>query len=75
MRLPAALEPFPGAPLVVLDGAHTPASARAALEGLRQAWPRRPHVLLLALLAEKQVEAILETLVPSALAVVTTQVA
>lgn len=75
VRLPAALEPFPGAPLVVLDGAHTPASARAALEGLGAAWPRRPHVLLLALLAEKQVEAILATLVPSALAVVSTQVA
>ncbi len=75
VRLPAALEPFAGRPLVVLDGAHTPASARAALEGLRAAWPRRPYVLLLALLAEKQVEAILATLVPSALAVVATQVA
>ncbi len=75
VRLPAALEPFPGTPLVVLDGAHTPASAHAALGGLHAAWPRRPYVLLLALLAEKQVDAILATLVPSALAVVATQAA
>jgi len=75
LKLPASLEPFPGRPVVVLDGAHTPESARAALEGLKQAYPGRPYVLLLAVLAEKQVEAIVEALVPGAQAVVTTEVA
>jgi dihydrofolate synthase / folylpolyglutamate synthase len=75
VRLPAALEPFPGTPLVVLDGAHTASSARAAREALAGAWPGRRHVLLIALLAEKDVDAILAALVPGALAVVTTAVA
>jgi dihydrofolate synthase/folylpolyglutamate synthase len=73
-RLPAALEPFPGTPWVVLDGAHTEASAHAARASLEAACPGRPRVLLLALLAEKRVDAILDALLPGALAVVATQV-
>jgi dihydrofolate synthase/folylpolyglutamate synthase len=74
VRLPAALEPFAGEPLVVLDGAHTASSARAARDALEAAWPGRRHVLLVALLAEKDADAILAALVPGALAVVATSV-
>jgi dihydrofolate synthase/folylpolyglutamate synthase len=73
-RLPAALEPFPGRPLVVLDGAHTAASAAGARAGVAAAWPGRPVTLLLALLGEKDAGAILEALLPGAAGVVATQV-
>lgn len=72
VRLPASLERFAGRPDVVLDGAHTEASAAAAVQALAQAFPGRPCVLLLALLEEKRVEAILDTLLPAAAAVVAT---
>lgn len=74
VRLPAALEPFEGPPLVVLDGAHTVRSAEAALAGVTAAWPGRRLTLLLALMAEKEVDAILAVLGPAAAAVVATQV-
>jgi dihydrofolate synthase/folylpolyglutamate synthase len=74
VRLPAALEPFPGEPLVVLDGAHTAVSARAARDALAGAWPGRRHALLVGLLAEKDAGAILAALVPGAAAVVATTV-
>ncbi|MFM8981249.1 MAG: bifunctional folylpolyglutamate synthase/dihydrofolate synthase [Planctomycetia bacterium] len=70
VRLPASLELFAGRPDVLLDGAHTEASARAAAEAVEAAFPGRPRVLLLALLEEKRVEAILDTLLPGAQAVV-----
>lgn len=72
VRLPASLELFAGRPDVLLDGAHTEASARAAVEALESAFPGRPRVLLVALLEEKRVEAILDTLLPGSLAVVAT---
>lgn len=74
VRLPAALEPFRGEPLVVLDGAHTVESARAARAGLAAAWPGRPLTLLVALLAEKDVDRILEVLLPGVQHVVATAV-
>lgn len=75
-RLPAALERFEGTPPVVLDGAHTEASARAAVEGLAEAeGGSRGYVLVLALLAEKRVDAILDALLPGARAVVATEAA
>jgi dihydrofolate synthase/folylpolyglutamate synthase len=70
VRLPAALELFAGQPDLVLDGAHTEASAAAAVQAVAAAFPGRPRVLLLALLEEKRVEAILDTLLPGACAVV-----
>ncbi len=74
VALPAALEPFPGPPLTILDGAHTEASVRAAREGLEAAWPGRPLVVLVALMAEKEVGAIVPVLARGARAVVATAV-
>ncbi len=70
VRLPASLEWFAGPPGVLLDGAHTEASAAAAVQAVDAAFAGRPRVLLLALLEEKRVEAILDALLPGTAAVV-----
>ena len=58
--LPGRFERLPGAPEVVLDGAHTPRSvAAAAAEAARMARPG-PLVTVLGLAEDKNVEAVLE---------------
>ncbi len=75
ITLPGVLEPLPGragAPLVVADGAHTPASSRATAEAVRAAWPGRRRVLVTALLQGKDAEGVLGPLLEGAFAVVAT---
>ncbi len=74
-RLPAVLETCERAPRVVVDGAHTPSSAAAAVEGMGEAFPdERPRVLLVALLKDKDAGRILAPFAAWADAVVATQV-
>jgi dihydrofolate synthase/folylpolyglutamate synthase len=71
--LPGTLEPLGGDPLVVADGAHTPASGRAARAAADACWPTHRRVLLLAFLEGKDVAGISRDLLPGAAAVVVTR--
>lgn len=57
---------------VLLDGAHNEAKARALAAALREYFPGRPLVLVLGVLADKNVRAIAEQLVPPVRHVVVT---
>ncbi len=71
-RLPGILETLPGRPPVVIDGAHTEASARATARAAKAAWPDRPWVLLVGMLEGKDPRRVLAPLLDGAVAVVTT---
>ena len=49
-------------PWVVLDGAHTPASAQALVSTLREAFPSEPVVLVVAIADDKDHKGILSVL-------------
>ena len=74
VKLPGILEPLDDAPLVLIDGAHTPASARMTRDAIRVGWPDKPVVVLLAMLQEKDVGAVAHALAQDVGAVVCTQV-
>jgi dihydrofolate synthase/folylpolyglutamate synthase len=54
------------APLVVVDGAHNPESALRLREGLREHFPGRRLILVLAVLSDKDLDGIAAALVPGA---------
>jgi dihydrofolate synthase/folylpolyglutamate synthase len=62
-----------GGPEVVLDGAHTPASARALAETFAAEFPGRRAVLVLGLLNDKDGAALIRGLAPITAVVVATQ--
>jgi dihydrofolate synthase / folylpolyglutamate synthase len=62
---PARMEVFPGPPLIVLDCAHNVASARTVVETLDESFPNGRRVLVFASAADKDVPAILRTLLPA----------
>lgn len=71
-RWPGRMEVIrPADPVILLEGAHNPQGAAAAAETLRALFPDRKIVLLLGMLADKDVEGVLEAVVPLAEAVVT----
>jgi dihydrofolate synthase/folylpolyglutamate synthase len=71
-RWPGRMEVIrPADPVILLEGAHNPQGAAAAAETLRALFPDRKLVLLLGMLADKDVEGVLEAVVPLAEAVVT----
>ncbi|BDG61515.1 bifunctional folylpolyglutamate synthase/dihydrofolate synthase [Caldinitratiruptor microaerophilus] len=69
---PGRLEVLREEPLVLADGAHNPAGARALRQALDGLLPERPRVLVLGVLADKQLRPLLDALVPGARAVVAT---
>ena len=72
--LPASLEVVSRDPLIVLDGAHTARSARAANTTLHTWWPGRKRVALVAMLRTKKAEHVLPDLLADAHTVIATQV-
>lgn len=71
-RWPGRMEVIrPADPVILLEGAHNPQGAAAAAQTLRQLFPDRKLVLLLGMLADKDVTGVLEAVVPLAEAVVT----
>ncbi|SPF67569.1 tetrahydrofolate synthase [Propionibacterium ruminifibrarum] len=62
VRAPGRLEAIHHDPLVVLDTAHNPHGVRATLAGLREAFTMRPAIGVLAMMADKQVDAVLDLL-------------
>ncbi len=63
--------PRPLRPIIVIDGAHNPAGARALAATIRQVLPGRRILLVLGLLADKDVEGYLPLVLPPELAEVT----
>lgn len=68
---PGRCEVVPGAPMIVLDGAHNPHGARALAEAL-EAWPQ-PRVLVLAVSSDKDTGGLCEALLPAVSSVVATE--
>jgi dihydrofolate synthase/folylpolyglutamate synthase len=59
-------------PVVILDGAHNPAGARALAASLRAYFPGRPVTFVIGILADKDAGGILAALVPLAARIVLT---
>ena len=68
-RWPGRLQRIPGAPAILLDGAHNPAGARALAAHLAGG---PPHVLLFAAMADKDVPGLARALFPLASGIVLT---
>lgn len=69
---PGRMEVLPGAPAVVLDGAHNAEAAEVLAETLRTVFPGERPVFVMAVLREKPVDRMLRTLLPLGRAVVFT---
>jgi dihydrofolate synthase / folylpolyglutamate synthase len=63
-RWPGRLELFPGAPSVLLDGAHNPAGAETLARALEEMYSRRAVHLVFGVLADKDYPTILRALLP-----------
>lgn len=72
-RWPGRLEVLRRSPLVVLDGAHNPAGARALCRALRALWPGISFVLVLGVLVDKDGEGIVRELAPCAARLIATR--
>lgn len=73
VRMPGRCEWFPGAPPVLLDGAHNPAGVAALVESLPGlVGTRRPRVGVMSVLSDKDVASMSALLVPHLDAVVAT---
>jgi dihydrofolate synthase/folylpolyglutamate synthase len=71
--VPGRLEQVADDPVTLLDGAHNPDAARALAATLRELFPEQPLVLVLGILADKNIAAMVEALAPLARAVVVTE--
>ena len=71
--VPGRLEQVADDPVTLLDGAHNPDAARALAATLCELFPGQPLVLLLGILADKDIAAMVEALAPLARAVVVTE--
>lgn len=72
VRWPGRMEVLrPAEPVFLLEGAHNPQGAQAAAETLRQLFPGQKIVLLLGMLADKDVDGVLSAVTPLAEAAVT----
>ncbi len=72
-RWPGRLEQVAERPRILLDGAHNPAGARALARALREEYRYRRLLLVASIMADKDVEAMLEVLAPLADLVVATR--
>lgn len=72
---PARLEVVRRGPTVVLDTAHNPHGVRATLDGLAEAFDFNPLIGVVGMMADKDVDGVLELLVEAMATIVCTQVA
>jgi dihydrofolate synthase/folylpolyglutamate synthase len=63
-RWPGRLEEFPGAPLVVLDGAHNPAGVDTLIRAIASEYPSRSIHLVFGVFADKDSEPMMRALFP-----------
>lgn len=73
-RWPGRLEVLRRKPLLVVDGAHNPAAARALSLAMREVFPGRRWCLVLGILRDKDVAKICRALLPLATAAIATVV-
>src|SRR5205085_328873 len=73
VRMPGRLEVLPGAPLVVLDGAHNPAGVEALVASIGAATGRRRPVAVVSVLGDKDAAAMIGFLAGACRAIVTTR--
>ncbi len=73
--IPGRLETVHKDPLIVIDAAHNPASARTLAATLKRSELSETTILLLAVLADKDAQGIIEALVPLFSQIVVTQTA
>lgn len=73
LRWPGRFEVVPGAPPVVLDGAHNDGSAVALAATLRREYPRRRVRLVIGLMEGKDARAVIRPLLPHASAIIATR--
>ena len=71
-RWPGRFQIFRRDPLVILDGAHNPAGARALAASLRAYFPGRPVTFVIGVLADKDAGGILAALRPLAARIILT---
>jgi dihydrofolate synthase/folylpolyglutamate synthase len=71
-RWPGRFQVFRRDPIVILDGAHNPAGARALAASLRAYFPGRPVTFAIGILADKDAGGILSALAPLAAGIVLT---
>ncbi len=74
VEVPARLEVVRRSPTVLLDAAHNPHGAAAAVAGLAEAFELNPLVGVLGVMADKDARGLLETFEPALQQVVVTQV-
>jgi dihydrofolate synthase/folylpolyglutamate synthase len=74
-RWPGRFQVFRRDPVVILDGAHNPAGARALAASLRAYFPGRPVTFVIGILADKDAGGILSALRPLAARVILTAAA
>jgi dihydrofolate synthase/folylpolyglutamate synthase len=72
-RWPGRLEQVPQDPRVLLDGAHNPAAARALAQTLKQTHMNGRLIMVLGIMADKDLETILARLLPLAQVAIFTQ--
>lgn len=73
-RWAGRLEEVPGTPRIILDGAHNPAGASALAAAIATEYPKSKVVLIFGALADKDVQAMLEVLLPCATQMTLTRV-
>ncbi|HSR12628.1 MAG TPA: cyanophycin synthetase, partial [Thermodesulfobacteriota bacterium] len=72
-RWPGRLELIEGAPRVILDGAHNAGAAAVLKSALRSDFPRRRLILVLGIMADKDIAGMMARLVPMADLVILTR--
>lgn len=66
VRWPGRLEEIGEGPRILLDGAHNPEGARVLRKALQEGFPRRRLILVLGIMADKDISQIVSHLVPLA---------
>ena len=75
VRTPARLELVRSGPPIVLDTCHNVHGARATMAGVREVWDFTPLIAVVGMMADKDVEGVLEVIAEEATTIVCTQVA
>ncbi len=73
VRWPCRFEVLQADPPLVVDGAHTPAAARALAAGMRHYFPARPWVLIFGVSRTKDPQGLLRALAPRQAHIIATQ--
>ena len=65
-KWPGRMELVSGSPRVLLDGAHNPGATRALKQALQEEFPRKRLIMVLGIMADKEISKMMSNLIPSA---------